>query len=86
MAMRDAAASVPVVQWIWRSGGIETLILRRWDGDEDATNDLLTVFYALLRDGKSAPEAMRLATAGARNATPTQPPAVWAGWLVVTGR
>ncbi len=86
MAMRDAAASVPVVQWIWRAGGVETLVLRRWGSDETATNDMVATFYGLLRNGKSAAEAMTLAGAAARNSPTIQPPSVWAGWLVVTGR
>ena len=86
LTMRDAAEFVPVVQWIWRAGGVDTLILRRWGADDAATSELLAEFYRLLRDGKAPAEAMTLATAAARRASPIQPSAVWAGWLVLTGR
>ncbi|MEO6212291.1 MAG: CHAT domain-containing protein [Vicinamibacterales bacterium] len=86
MSMRDGAGAVPVVQWMWRAGGVETLILRRWESDERATNDLLASFYQLLRAGRTAPEAMALASAAARKNPVPEPPAVWAGWLVLSGR
>lgn len=86
MDMRDAAASVPAVQWVWRAGGVETLILRRWGGDAAAVNDLLAGFYQHARDGRPAAAAMTAATAAARNAPGLQPPVVWAGWLVLSGR
>jgi len=86
LAMRDAAASVPVVQWMWRAGGVETLALRRWSADDAATSELLATFHHLLRDGKTSSEAMRLASAQFRNSPTPPPPAIWAGWLVLTGR
>lgn len=84
LSMREAAAALPAFQWIWRAGGIETLIVRRWGGDETASADLLAVFYEGLRSGESAADAMHSARAAARKSS--APPQTWAGWLVLTAR
>jgi tetratricopeptide (TPR) repeat protein len=86
MAMRESAASAPVLHWIWRSGGADTLILRRWGVDDAATNELLVSFYRLMQDGVPARVAMAQASAALRKPGAMQPPAVWAGWLVLDGR
>jgi len=86
LAMRDAVASVLVVQWIWRAGGVDTLVLRRRGADDASANELLAAFYRLLREGKTSAEAMRLASAELRNSPARSPPAKWAVWLVLTGR
>ena len=63
MTMREGAAALPTLQWVLRAGGLESLVVRRWAGDEDATTALLKAFYERLRTGNSPAEALRAARA-----------------------
>ena len=81
LTMREGAAALPTLQWVLRAGGLESLVVRRWAGDEDATTALLKAFYERLRTGNSPAEALHAARADARKAG--LPPQVWAGWLLI---
>ena len=86
LTMRDAAAAVATLSWVWRAGGTDTLLVRRWTSDPTATNALLAEFYKALRDGSTPVDALQAARAALRKAAPDTPPSVWAGWLVLSGR
>jgi tetratricopeptide (TPR) repeat protein/CHAT domain-containing protein len=82
LSMREAGGALQAIQWVWRAGGVETLIVRRWTSDESATAEMLRQFYERLSAGASPSEAMESARGAARKAG--APPAVWAGWLVLS--
>ena len=84
LSMREVAGALPAVQWVWRAGGVETLIIRRWASDETATSEMLGHFYERLRSGISPAEAMASARLAVRKAG--APPQVWAGWMVLSAR
>jgi hypothetical protein len=86
LTMRDSAAALTPLHWVWRAGGTEQIVVRRWAGDEAASQVLLAAFYKALEGGASAVDALRAAQASVRKATPEAPPAAWAGWLVLSGR
>jgi tetratricopeptide (TPR) repeat protein len=83
-AMRDAAGAVGTIGWAWRASGVQALMLRRWADDDDAAADaLIADVHARLRDGLSAPAALRAARAAARARGTDVPPWAWAAWMVV---
>ena len=84
LSMRDAAAAVTALHWVWRAGGTEALLLRRWDGDEAAAHQLLAAFYEGVKAGASAADALHAAQQTLRKAG--APAASWAGWIVVSTR
>ena len=84
LSMREAAGALPAVQWVWRAGGVEGLIIRRWASDETATAEMLGHFYERLRSGTSPSEAMAAARTALRKAG--APPQVWAGWMILSAR
>jgi hypothetical protein len=86
LSMRDSAASLTPLHWVWRAGGTNALLVRRWAGDEAIAADLLAAFYKAVRGGASAVDALHTAQAEVRKAAPAAPPAAWAGWLVLSGR
>ena len=86
LTMRDSAAALTPLHWVWRAGGTEALVIRRWAGDEAVASDLLTAFYKALQSGMNAVDALAAAQAELRRMVPAAPPAAWAGWLVVSGR
>jgi CHAT domain-containing protein len=83
--MRDAAAAIVPIQWAWRAAGVPALIVRRWAGADDAAADILARFYAELRAGRSAGDALHAARAAVRSTEDRRAPAYWAGWLILSG-
>ena len=86
LTMRDSAAALTPLHWVWRAGGTGAILVRRWAGDEAAAQNVLAAFYKALEGGASAVDALRAAQSALRKATPGAPPAAWAGWLVLSGR
>lgn len=86
LSMRDSAAAVPALHWVWRAGGIDALVVRRWGSDESIAGDLLAAFYDALRDGATPASAQRAAVDAVRKARPDLPPGAWAGWLSISAR
>ncbi len=84
LSMRDAAAAMPAFHWALRAGGIDTLIVRRWPGNDAAASDLLAAFYERLRSNVPPVEALSQARADARKGGAA--PQVWAGWLLLIAR
>jgi tetratricopeptide (TPR) repeat protein len=85
LSMRDAAAAIVPIQWAWRAAGVPALIVRRWAGADDAAADILARFYAELRAGRSAGDALHAARAAVRSTEDRRAPAYWAGWLILSG-
>lgn len=86
LSMRDSAAALPALQWTWRAGGIEALVVRRWASDDTVSAELMGAFYEALKGGASAPDALDAARSAVRKSSPALPPAAWAGWVVVSAR
>ena len=84
LSMRDAAAAVPALQWVFRAGGIKTLMLPRWETEPAVSADLLAAFYETMWSGTPAADALHAARAAARKSD--APPQVWAGWLLIVGK
>jgi CHAT domain-containing protein len=81
LSMRDAAAAVAALHWVWRAGGTETLLVRRWGGDDAAAHQFLAAFYERLKAGASAAAALHAAQETLRESG--APPAAWAAWMMV---
>jgi tetratricopeptide (TPR) repeat protein len=84
LAMRDAAGAIGTMAWAWRAAGVPALILRRWaDEDGAAADALIADVHARIRDGQTAPAALRDARAVVRARDAAAGPGAWAGWIVV---
>jgi CHAT domain-containing protein len=83
MAMRNAAAAVPTLEWIWLAAGVPTLVLPRWMGDEAASDALITELHARLKAGDAPADALQAARMKVRKAEDTAAPFFWAGWMLV---
>jgi CHAT domain-containing protein len=83
--MRDAASAIVPIQWAWQAAGVPALVVRRWAGADAAGAGILARFYAELRAGKSAGDALRAARAAVRSTEGGRAPASWAGWLILSG-
>lgn len=86
LSMRNAAAGIMPVYWAWRSAGVTTFIVRRWGGNEGASNRIVAMFYERLRAGDAPAAALDAARAALRRTEGGRAPAAWAGWLVIDGR
>ena len=81
LSMRDASRGIPPIQWAWRATGATTMILKRWGGDEDFSNQVVTGFYEQLAGGKTPEQALEAARAAVRKTEAGRAPAAWAGWI-----
>ncbi len=86
LSMRDASRGIPPIQWAWRAAGATTVIIRRWGGREDLSNQVVAVFYEQLAAGKTPVRALAAARAAVRETEAGRAPAAWAGWIVISGR
>ena len=86
LSMRDASRGIPPIQWAWRAAGATTLIIKRWGGREDLSNQVAAVFYEQLAAGKTPVRALAAARATVRETEAGRAPAAWAGWIVISGR
>jgi CHAT domain-containing protein len=83
LARRDAASTLAPIDWAWRSAGASTLILRRWDGNDETAASLIGRYYEEMRKGKSSADAFETARAAVRASRTGRAPAAWAGWLLL---
>jgi CHAT domain-containing protein len=86
LSMRDAAAAITPVYWAWRTAGATTLIVRRWGGNHELSNQIVAAFYQRLAAGEPPAAAFDAARAAVRETEAGRGPAAWAGWIVLTGR
>lgn len=86
LSMRDSAAALPALQWVWRAGGTEALVVRRWASDDTVSAELMGAFYDALKGGAGAADALEAARSAVRTPSAALPPAAWAGWMVVSAR
>ena len=77
LSMRDAPASLPVLQWLWRAAGVETVVLRRPGGDPSAASRLAQAHAALARGEPAAAALEHLRGDGPSGAIEYQP------WLIL---
>ena len=83
LARRDAASSLAPIAWGWRSSGAATLILRRWDANDETAAALIGRYYEEMRKGESSTVAYETARAAVRGTPAGRAPAAWAGWLLL---
>ena len=78
LSMRDAPASLPVLQWLWRAAGVETVVLRRPGADSVAAASRLAQAHVALARGEPAAVALEhLRGEGPSGAMEHQP------WLIL---
>jgi CHAT domain-containing protein len=80
---RGAAPSAGIVRWAWRTAGVPTLVLSRWEIDPAESTAMLKELYTGLKDGEPAEDALQRARAAVREGPGTRAPYYWAGWMVV---
>jgi tetratricopeptide (TPR) repeat protein len=83
LSMRNAAAALPALQWIWLAAGPPGLVLPRWVTDEAASDTLVTALHARIKAGDSPAEALHAARKKIRSDEKTSAPYYWAGWMVI---
>jgi tetratricopeptide (TPR) repeat protein len=83
LGRRDAASNLAPIDWAWRSAGASTLILRRWDANDETAAVLIGRYYEEMRKGASAIQAFETARAALRATRSGRAPAAWAGWLLL---
>jgi hypothetical protein len=83
MSMRNAAAALPTMQWVWLAAGVPALVLPRWMGDEKAGETLIAELHARLKAGDSPADALQAARMKLRKAEDTAAPFFWAGWMLL---
>ncbi len=86
LSMRDASRGIKPIQWAWRATGASTLIVKRWGGDADFSNQVVTGFYEQLAGGNPPERALEAARTAVRKTEAGRAPAAWAGWIVISGR
>ena len=86
LSMRDASRGITPIQWAWRATGAATLIVKRWGGDAEFSNRIVTAFYEQLAGGTPPERALEAARTAVRKTEAGRAPAAWAGWIVLSGR
>lgn len=64
------------------SAGVRAVAAASWPVDDEATADLMAVFYERLADGRTATAALRDAQTAIRNDPATAHPFYWAGFII----
>jgi CHAT domain-containing protein len=83
-SMRGAAAAADIVSWAWRAAGSPSIVLPRWETDNQARAVFLKSMYTnTVMSGSSVEGAARMATADLRAEEATRAPYYWAAWQVI---
>ena len=83
-SMRGGASAADIVSWAWRAAGSPSIVLPRWETDNQARATFLKSMYtSTVMLGSSVEGAARQATADLRADEATRAPYYWAAWQVV---
>ncbi len=84
-ATRSSGEGLVGMSWAFLTAGCPTTVVSMWRADSKATARTMIAFHRALRNGKSAPEALREGQLGLMKDSRYEHPMYWAPFIVVGG-